>query len=244
MRFYDRRTTLTRHSMPKYNTCVMRKVIASALALALSSPAYAIGFYVEGNAGMGLFSHGPAYARSEMGGNSSETTYDYTGKANLLGMALSGGVSFAPAPVLLGLGMSFHTGSGQTEGTVGGVKITYEWNSTLMRISVPVAYRMDVAPLTLLLGVAPSYNAMSFTDKDGGDGDTFSGVGVGLFGKGFFKLGPLGVGAGVSLDYVPALTRTKEMTIFDQTVTNTTTLKGNTTLGINLGILFLTGLLE
>ncbi len=222
----------------------MRKVILSTVALALSSPAYAIGFYVEGNAGMGLFSHGSVYVRSEMNGDASESTYDYTGKANLFGMALSGGVNLAPAPVLLGVGMAFYTGSGKSEGTVGGFKVTSEWNSTLVRISVPVSYRMDVVPLTLLIGVAPSYNSMTFTNKDGGDSETYGGIGIGLFGKGYVKLGPLGVGGGVSLDYVPALSRTEETTVLGQTVTTTTTLKGNATLGINLGFLFLTGILE
>lgn len=222
----------------------MRKVVLSAAVLALSSPAYAIGFWVDGSLGLGLFSHGSVYTRSETDGSASEATYDYTGSGSLFGGGFSGGISLSPAPVLLGLGLSFYTGSGKSEGTVGSIRTTSEWNASLVKVGLPVAYRVDVAPLTFLLGVAPSYSSMTFTDKDGGDSKTYSGVGVGLFGKGFFRLGALGLGGGVYLDYVPALSNTEENTILGQTVTTTTTIKGNTILGINLGFLLLTGLLE
>jgi len=57
-------------------------------------------------------------------------------------------------------------------------------------------------------------------------------------------LGAFGIGGGVSLDFIPGLSSTEETTVMGNTVTTTTTFKGNTNFTFNIGVFFLSGLLE
>ncbi len=102
-------------------------------------------------------------------------------------------------------------------------------------------HRMNLPALVILLGIAPSYNSLSLKDKQTDSTDTFNGIGFGIFGNGYFKLGSVGLGGGIFFDFSPKLTRTEE---FDQNFTLTWGPTNTMNFGVNIGIFFATGLLE
>jgi len=227
-----------------YNSHVMKRLSVLVGVMLAVSPVYGIGFWGEFGGGMGNFSHGDITSVSESGGNTSEVTVDYSGGGMVMGGNFAGGVSLAPLPLLIGIGVGYYIGSGSSEGTVGDISVKSDWDMTRFNVKVPIAYKMGLTAAQVLLGVAPGMNSVTFKDKDGNDESTYTGVGFGVFGKGYFMLGAFGIGGGVSIDFIPALSNTETTEIFGTTVTTTTTLKGNTNIGLDFGVFFLSGLLE
>ncbi len=222
----------------------MKRLSVLAGIMLAVSPAYGIGFWGEFGAGMGNFSHGDVSVKVESGGSVSETTLDYSGGGTLMGANMAGGVSLAPIPLLVGVGVGYSAGSGSSKITVEGEEITADWDMTRFNVKVPVAYRMSLTAAQVLLGVAPGMNSVTFKDKDSNDESTYTGMDFGIFAKGYFMLGAFGIGGGVSVDFIPALSNTEETDVLGTTVTTTTTFKGNTNIGLNFGVFFLSGLLE
>ncbi len=220
----------------------MKRFAVLGVLLLAFKPLYGIGFWAEILGSSNNFYHDKLSLKSEK----EDVTFDNRGNGTLYGGGLSGGVSLAPLPLLVGVGASYTVGSGITEWKFGEDR----WDATRLDVKLSVAYRLKFPFVHILVGATPGFVSMTLNYKNP-DADfydvffsnriTYSGAGFGLFAKGYLMLDALGLGGGVSFDFTPSLSSTE---ITDYAGKTTLTLSKNTSLSLYLGVFLLSGILE
>ena len=193
--------------------------ITASLLVAAASPLYALGFYVKGGVPAGNFSYGTV--STVMGGIQQEVDSDDSGM--LMGFFAEGGLSFAPAPFMMGLSFAYRFGE------ISGGSVTYT------TVGLPLVFLLPVVVAEFHATFQPHYDIF----KGKGD-DALNGFGFLLSGEGYLDLGSVSLGGGLFFNYVPRLSYSTEVLGTEVK----TEIKNSTDVGIRLGVLFKTGILE
>ncbi len=131
----------------------MKRLIALLMGMFLALPAYAIGFWFSAGGNAGMVSHGDLWLKAVIGGTSSDTTLGSSGSGTLYGAEAYAGLSLYPIPVIFGAGVGYLLGSGSTTNKAGNMEIKSDWDATLLKVKIPVAYKNSAGkPFALAKG--------------------------------------------------------------------------------------------
>lgn len=176
------------------------------------------------------------------GGVTFGTEINTEGGGTLYGGDISAGVSFGNFPLLVGMGVNYASGSGRTvfkDTNDVIVDTVSKWDATMLTFRLPVSYRFDLGGSAILVGFYPMYTTFNLKDSLSDSTQKFTGIGGGIALKGYHRIGAVGVGGGVFLDYVPGLTLREEGQDPDLGNYRTTwTIKDNVRVGVRIGVFY------
>ncbi len=227
----------------------MKRIAVLSGAFLVATPLYAVGFWAEGGVSASRISHKKWRIDMEAdawNGVTFGTELNMEGGGTLYGGDISAGVSFGNFPLLIGVGLDYSAGSGKTvfKDTSDIVADTISrWDATMLTFRLPVSYRLNLGSSVILAGFYPVYTLFNLKDSLGDSTMKFTGTGGGMFLRGYYRMGPVGVGGGFFLDYVPGLTYREEG--YDPDLGNyrtTWTIKDNVRVGVRIGVFYATGM--